>query len=78
VKVIRGSHNCSRLQNNSAASAPWVAGHLLEDVKANPIMDIKVMTNTLMSIYGMLRPKHILRIAKNKIIEMLKGKQEEG
>ena len=36
------------------------------------------MANTLMSRYGLVRPKHILRIAKNKIIGMLQGKQEEG
>jgi len=36
------------------------------------------MANTLMGRYGLVRPKHILRIAKNKIIDMLQGKQEEG
>ncbi|KAJ8421980.1 hypothetical protein Cgig2_028265 [Carnegiea gigantea] len=55
-----------------------VARQLVQDVKANASMDIKAMENTLMGRYGLVRPKHILRIAKNKIIDMLQGKQEES
>jgi len=36
------------------------------------------MANTLMGRYGLVRPMHILRITKNKIIDLLQGKQEEG
>ncbi|KAJ8443094.1 hypothetical protein Cgig2_030862 [Carnegiea gigantea] len=77
IRSIAGSGVCPVAEENKMANSRWVASHLLEDFRSNPIMDGKCIQDTIMKRYEVFVPNHICWAARRFVKEIVKGKHDE-
>lgn len=77
-RSITGQHSCARTESNKEVKSKWLASQSLEKYQCNLAMDVKVIQDRIMALYGIQIRPHTCWTVKKIMKGIVEGKHEQG
>lgn len=78
IKTLNSPHTCHRLEHNPMASIKWLAGKILNVVRANFKVPCKSLLEIFMARFGINVPLSTMYKARAEAVKQVQGSHDES
>ncbi|XP_057248197.1 uncharacterized protein LOC130590184 [Beta vulgaris subsp. vulgaris] len=78
IKSLSEPHSCHRLEHNPMAGIKWLAGKILDQVRANFEVPCQSLVDLVLDKYGVTVPKSTMYKARAEAVKEIQGAHDES